>query len=682
MEQNVRTLSVIFATLALIASVLVMPNVSATDGDLQTAISGDDGVASYASAFGLASFSAAISSASGDAHTNVVVSAAFPEGSGWVADQATISDCLGDGTAGSNNTGDLAAGETNTVCIVVSVQESGAEAGDDAYMTISVTSDEDSTGTSTEVRIVVSDWHVYSDDGAKTYNEGDTNSYTITLQNIKKVYNEVTGETESAEITDDVTIELSNAGEGWNIDSENSAWDKLNLEATISYIAADGTFDLVLDIQLVGGIIPASSYIGSNSNIVFTTFDDAGVYALVSLEATVEDNFALNSVGSGNEYVDNGCDSDDTATLGWTPKIQNFGNTLDSFTVTFDTSDAGAAGWAVDGADNFNTGNLLPKFEDGNYGFNVGLHVPGGLAAGTSHGFSMTITSDSDSSQTQTQTFSATVNQCYGMTLAVDGTSSADANPGASVDFSVTVTNTGNGEDTIDFQTMGAAEWAPTLSESSSTVASGASAQIIFTLTVPSDASANAQSGMAMVHAYSEACGEDKTGCEFEEHVSVSVRANQVYDITAGYYTNETDDVKSSASVQEGVSVQMKFTLTNNGNGNDEVTLSLENAPDWVVLATESELSLIGPGQTATLSIDVLAPSSDALGDHTFQVTATSADGETTSTTGDLTVTVVEKTTTGTGPETDKVDEDDSPGFGILSVISALGAVLLLRRRS
>jgi len=679
MEQNVRTLSVIFATLALIASVLVMPNVSATDGDLQTEISGDDGLESYASAAGHASFSAAISSASGDAHTNVVVSAAFAEGSGWTDTQAVISDCIGEGTAGSNNTGDLAAGETNDICIVVSVSESGSEAGDDAYMTVSVTSDEDSTGTSTEVRIVVSDWFVYSNDEAKVYDEGDTNSYTITLQNIKKEYNDATGEAESVALEDDVTIELSNAGEGWNIDSENSAWDKLNLEATISYIAADGSFDLVLDIQLVGGIIPASSYIGSNSNIVFTTFDDAGVYALVSLEATVQDNFALNSVGSGNEYVDNGCDSDDTATLGWSPSIQNFGNTLDSFTVTFDTSDAGAAGWAVDGTSNFNTGNLLPKFEEGNYGFNVGLHVPGGLPAGTSHGFSMTITSDSDSLQTQTQTFSATVNQCYGLTLAVDETS-ANANPGASVDFSVTVTNTGNGEDTIDFQTMGAAEWAPTLSESSSTVASGDSSQIVFTLTVPSDASANAQSGMAMVHAYSEACGEDKTGCDFEEHVSVSVRANQVYDITAGYYTNETDVVKSSASVQEGVSVQMKFTLVNNGNGNDEVTLSLDNAPSWVALGQES--SLIGPGQTATLTIDVLAPSSDALGDHTFQVTATSADGETTSTTGDLTVTVVEKTTTGTGPETDKVDEDDSPGFGILSVIAALGAVLLLRRRS
>ena len=77
-----------------------------------------------------------------------------------------------------------------------------------------------------------------------------------------------------------------------------------------------------------------------------------------------------------------------------------------------------------------------------------------------------------------------------------------------------------------------------------------------------------------------------------------------------------------------------------------------------------------------------MAPSSDALGDHTFQVVATSADGTTTSTTGDLTVTVTEKSTSGSGPTTEEVDEDDSPGFGILSVIAALGAVLLLRRRS
>jgi len=674
MEQNVRTLGVIFATLALIASVLVMPNVSATDGDIQTSITGDDGLTSYASSFGHATFTASISSASGDGHTNVMVSASFPEGSGWVADQATISDCSGAGTTGSNNTGDLAAGATNTVCISVSVQESGSETGDDIEMTVSVTSDDDATGTSTDVAIVISDWRASSDDPVQSYAEGDTNTYTINIENIK-----VDAEGNAEAIEDSIYITLSNADEGWNIDSDNSAWDKLDLTATINYIAAGGTFDLELDIQLVGGIVPASSYINSNSNIVFSVNDDAGVYSLVTLEATVADNFALNSVGSGNEYLDNGC-GDDTATLGWAPSIHNFGNTLDSFEVTFDTSDADAAGWSIDGANGFNTGNLLPKFEEGSHSFNVGLHVPGGLAAGTSHGFSMTITSDNDETVTQTQTFSATVNQCYGLTMTVDKVSDS-ADPGGQADFTLSVTNDGNGDDTISLSTMGASEWSPALSESELTLQSGATSTALLSVTVPEDASANAASGSVMVHAYSEGCGDDTTDCAYEQHVTVSVAANQVYSISAGYYTNETGVLKNTATVQEGMSVQMKFTLANDGNGNDQVTLSLANAPSWVTLGQTE--ALVGAGQEPmTLTIDVSAPSSDARGDHVFQVVATSSDGTTTSTTGDLTVTVVEKTTDGTGPDTEKVDEDDSPGFGILSAITALGAVLLLRRRS
>jgi PGF-CTERM protein len=672
MEQNVRTFGVIFATLALIASVLVMPNVSATDGDIQTSITGDDGLTSYASSFGHATFTAAISSASGDGHTNVIVSASFPDGSGWAADAATISDCSGDGTTGSNNTGDLAAGATNTVCISVSVEASGSEIGDDVEMTVSVTSDEDTTGTSTNVAIKISDWRAFSNDGVQSYAEGDVNTYTLSIENIKLDVNGV-----GVAIDDPTYVTLSNADEGWNIDSDNSAWDKLQLTATINYIAANGTFDLVLDIQLVGGIVPASSYINSNSNIVFSVNDDAGVYSLVTLEAIVADNFALNSVGSGNEYVDNGC-GDDTATLGWTPAIHNFGNTLDSFSVTFDTSDA--ADWTVDGATNFNTGNLLPKFEEGSHSFNVGLHVPGGLAAGTSHSFSMTITSDNDGGVTQTQTFSATVNQCYGLTMTVDKASDS-ANPGSQADFTISVTNGGNGDDTVSLSTMGASEWSPALSESELILESGATSTALLSVTVPEDASANAASGSVMVHAYSEGCGDDTTDCEYGQDISVSVAANQVYSISVGYYSNETDVVKNTASVQEGMSVQMKFALTNDGNGNDEVTLSLANAPSWVVLSQTE--ALVGPGQAPmTLNIDVAAPSSDARGDHTFQVVATSADGTTTSTTGDLTVTVTEKTTDGTGPTTDKVDEDDSPGFGILSVVAALGAVLLLRRRS
>jgi len=303
--------------------------------------------------------------------------------------------------------------------------------------------------------------------------------------------------------------------------------------------------------------------------------------------------------------------------------------------------------------------------------------VPAGLAAGTTHSFSMTATSTVDDSISQTQIFSATVKQCYQFDLSVDSMMNS-ANPGSSTDFTFTVSNTGNGDDTFTYMTMGAAAWNPSLASAETEIASGATGQNVLSVTVPADASSDAVSGMIMVHAYSEACGDDKEDCDFEASVTVSVSANQVFDLTAGYYSNETDVVKSSSSVEEGMSVQMKFTVTNNGNGIDQVTLSLANAPSWVSISEDP--ILIGPGLTETISITAMAPVSST-GDHTFQVIATSSDTTVTSTTGDLTITITEKGT-GTGPTTDDVEEDDSPGFGALSAIAALGAVLLLRRRS
>jgi PGF-CTERM protein len=130
----------------------------------------------------------------------------------------------------------------------------------------------------------------------------------------------------------------------------------------------------------------------------------------------------------------------------------------------------------------------------------------------------------------------------------------------------------------------------------------------------------------------------------------------------------------------KSMSVQMKVNVTNNGNGIDQITLSLdENAPSWITISDVP--ILVGSGLTETVIITITAPASESLGDYTFQVTATSSDTTVTSTTGDLTVTITEKGT-GSGPTTDDVEEDDSPGFGALSAIAVLGAVLLLRRRS
>lgn len=694
MEQKIRNLGVFVAALAMIASVLIVPSVSADSHDLEISGSGDEGLTSYASKHGTAVFTISISSLSGIAHNNVAISASTYWGDDENGEPITTGATVIDGSSGCPNSEDedveTSFGEGGMIeaCVYVTPADGGVDVGDSGDLTVSVTSDEDAVGHSTEFGVKVANWIASSSDGAQNYIEGDDddescedndscNVYTISVTNI---YVDENGD--SGSISDAVSISLSTATPGWNIDSDNSAWDKIELKAVINYIAADSSYDLALEVALVGEIVPASSYVG-NSFIVFTV-EDGVAYSLVSLEAIVADNFNVNVEGSGNYDSDSGCSDTDDST-GWTPTIKNFGNTMDSFTYSFDTSDADAAGWTVDGATGGNTGNLNPKFEHdesvgtGMHTLNVGLHVPAGLPAGTSHGFTMTVESDTDDQVKQTQEFSATVTQCFGIVVSVDKTTDS-ANPGAQSDFTITVENTGNGEDTVTLMTMGASAWSPTLSESELTIASGASGTTVFSMTVPSDASANAQSGMSMVHAYSEGCGDDTDNCDYEGSVSVGVTANQVYDLDAGYYTNETDVAMSSSSVQEGMGVQMKFTITNNGNGNDEVTLSLENAPAWAVLGQTT--ALVGPGQTMPLTIDLTAPASDALGDYTFQVKATSADGTESATTGDLTVTVTEKVDATGGPSTEEVDEDDSPGFGIVSAIAALGAVLLIRRRS
>ena len=688
MEQKSSKFGVFVATLAMIASVLVMPTVSAEDGDLTANLIGDVGTTSYSSEFGNATFDLAITSASGIAHHNVTVNVTFRDSTTereWNEHYATISDCTGDGTTGSNVTGHLAEGETMNACISVMVELSSGEASkEQVTMEVSVTSDEDTTGVVAEGSIAIVNWYASSVDGIQAFEESDSDTsacgdkpncqtYTISVKNIK------VDSDDNAESTDEtISIRLAEVGVGWNVNSSYSGWDIMNSEATINGLDAGQTLDLVFEVTLVGGNIPATSYLAESYNqIVFEVRDSKAFYSSVTLYATVADNFAVLVTGAFDTYtVDNGC-SDDAATVSWDVEIRNYGNTWDTFSISFDLA---STDWAVDSEGGLptTTDSLVPKFENGKFSFSIAMTIPAGLNAGTSEGFTMTVVSGADDTVTSTSSFAATVEQCYGVTLAVDKSSDM-ANPGSVSTFVVTATNNGNGEDTIDFTTMGPASWSPMVSVDNLTLARDASGTTDFTLTVPADAEAGVKSGMAMVHAFSEGCVEQTSACEYEEHVSVTVTANQIFSITADFYTNETGDVKKSVELEEGQQVQMFATISNGGNGGDRVTIELIDAPAWVVLSQDT--ALISKGGSDDIAIDVRAPASDATGDHTFQVKATSQDGTTTSTTGTLTITVEEKSA-GSGSSTETVDEDEGlPGFGAISALAALGVALILRRR-
>ena len=201
--------------LAMLASVLIVPSVSADGHDLEISGSGDAAVTSYASQYGTAEFAISISSMTESAHNNVAIDASAYWGEDDNGDPiitgASVTDCS-DGDADT----DFGEGGTIDACVYVDVAEGGANIGDSAPVTVSVTSDEDSTGDSIEFTVQVSNWMAASADDAQSYAEGDTNQYTISVKNIK-----IDEDGNPDAISDTITIGLSTIGSGWNIDSEN-----------------------------------------------------------------------------------------------------------------------------------------------------------------------------------------------------------------------------------------------------------------------------------------------------------------------------------------------------------------------------------------------------------------------------------------------------------------------------
>ncbi len=220
MEQNVRNLGVFVATLAMIASVLIVPSVSADGHDLEITGSGDDGITSYASQYGTAEFTIDISSMTDSAHTDVTIGASVYWGDDHNGDpiitDATVTDCS-DGDADT----DFGEGGMIAACISASPAEAGADIGDSGELTVTATSDEDSIGSAMAFTISVTNWFASSIDGAQSYTENATNTYTITVHNIKVDTSGSAVELSGNDMP--IYISLSTIGSGWNIDSDDAA---------------------------------------------------------------------------------------------------------------------------------------------------------------------------------------------------------------------------------------------------------------------------------------------------------------------------------------------------------------------------------------------------------------------------------------------------------------------------
>ena len=620
---------------------------------------------SFASVNGTAEYTLDLTNSGETDFTDVVVTPEFQHQS-WNPDNVSFSDGSTD-SVGSFSIETFSAGTTQQLTVSVTVGNGVQIDYPEVPMMLNV---DDSTGSrigSDDVIIVVANWIAYesnypSSPALNEYNIGDSYDYQLTVENIAVSYDPVSDSTTPMDIRDAIQVQYSGIS-GWSVTSDDDSWHPF-YGGQLDGMAAGSEQTWDISVELTGNVKAGEDVINFQASSTDPDDPMGGMpyyqpygLSVVPVSAASWYNVGVSGSGMRNADVSEGSDVQN-----WEVGVHNIGNADDTFSLTWDVTGV-PLGWTLSALPD-TSGNLGWQ---GSYNFDVAMTIPEDALAGTTGTFTMTADS-ANSDATATQTFEVSVDQHYGVSLAVEA-SSLEAAPGATVDFSFTLSNTGNGEDTYGISVDGPAVWTPTASASEVMVSAVSDGQFLVSVTIPEDRDAGADSGDITVTVTS-------SDNETSDNATVSASASQVFDISMAHYSGSDGIVK----VSQDTSLQIKLNVTNNGNGVDTLSLSLANAPSWAALGAET--LDIGRGQTIAIVV-TLSPDTAALSgrDYTFQVVATSGDGSEW-TSPDMTAEIEVKDTEGEEVEEEVVEEeDDSPGFGIVASLLAFAFVVLNRRK-
>ena len=664
MKINKRQTLTFVAALVMVVSALAFSPASGETG-FSASASGYYNNYSFASVNGTAEYTLDLTNSGETDFTDVVVTPEFQHQS-WNPDNVSFSDGSTD-SVGSFSIETFSAGTTQQLTVSVTVGNGVQIDYPEVPMMLNV---DDSTGSrigSDDVIIVVANWIAYESNypGSPALNEyhiGDSYDYQLTVENIAVSYDPVSDSTTPMDIRDAIQVQYSGIS-GWSVTSDDDSWHPF-YGGQLDGMAAGSEQTWDISVELTGNVKAGEDVINFQASSTDPDDPMGGMpyyqpygLSVVPVSAASWYNVGVSGSGMRNADVSEGSDVQN-----WEVGVHNIGNADDTFSLTWDVTGV-PLGWTL---------SALPDTSgtlgwQGSYNFDVAITIPGDALAGTTGTFTMTADS-ANSDTTATQTFEVSVDQHYGVSLAVEA-SSLEAAPGATVDFSFTLSNTGNGEDTYGISVDGPAVWTPTASASEVMVSAVSDGQFLVSVTIPEDRDAGADSGDITVTVTS-------SDNETSDNATVSASASQVFDISMAHYSGSDGIV----TVSQDTSLQIKLNVTNNGNGVDTLSLSLANAPSWAALGAET--LDIGRGQTIAIVV-TLSPDTAALSgrDYTFQVVATSGDGSEW-TSPDMTAEIEVKDTEGEEVEEEVVEEeDDSPGFGIVASLLAFAFVVLNRRK-
>ena len=622
---------------------------------------------SFASVNGTANYTLTLTNDGDSGFTDIIVTPEFQDMS-WLAENVTFSDGITTENV-SFSIDSLGAGEAIQLSVSVTVGKGALYDNPLVPVTINI---DDTTGSrivSTELVLVITNWVAYESNypglpAVHEYNIGENHTYQLTVENLAVTKN-ADNTTLPMSIKDEIQVQYAGTGGGWTITSTDESWHPFNGGQLNGMEAGEvKTWDIT--VELTGTDAQAGQMVldfqarSTDPDDPFGGMPYMQPYGLTVIPVSVAPWYGVSVSGSGMRTADVSAGSD---VQSWQVTVRNLGNTEDTFSLTWDTTSV-PTGWSLSALPT-TTGGISWK---GSSNFDVAITVPADALAGTTCSFTMSADSDNSDSNA-TQTFDVSVDQHYGLSLAVSN-SSLEGTPGSTKDFTFTLSNTGNGLDVFDINVDGPALWSPVASVSEVSVGAGSEGQFLVSVTVPEDRDAGANSGDITVTVTS-------SDNETFDNSTISISASQIFDISMAHYSGSDGIV----TVSQDTSLQIKLNVTNNGNGVDTLSLSMTNNPSWASLGAETVD--VGRGQTIAIVV-TLSPDTAALSgrDYTFQVIATSIDGSEW-TSPDMTAEIEVKETEGEEVEEEVVEqEDDSPGFGIVASLLAFTFIVLNRRKN
>lgn len=343
-----------------------------------------------------------------------------------------------------------------------------------------------------------------------------------------------------------------------------------------------------------------------NESVVATVtakFDTGTTYlgacSTIDLTTTVSQKYGVILYGSDNTACT------PTVSNNYTLNISNTGNGYDTYIMS--ATENGE--WV-----SFGNNQQLTVGPNQTTSIPIAVTVKSGTLVGN---YTVTLkgTSKYDADATATKSIFVTVNQTYNVNITSDVVF-ASMVPGLFSEtrinttvFNITVTNTGNGQDTIDIGTSG--QYANWSSLSVSRVVLGANKTTNITLTV------NVSAGTAVGDYNIGVVANPVTDANKTSTLDFLIRVAQNYG--ADIVCLDTSNIVNPAT---SMRTSYALEIWNTGNGQDTILLNITSAPQGWANLSDSRVTL-SPNTRQNVTLTIEAPSGTIAGDYIVTVAST-----------------------------------------------------------